>query len=177
MLIDPAISWTIAISLAVLFVSAAGHKLRDLGGFREVLRNYRLLPEILVPAAAVLLIALELTAVVLLLVADTRMAGALLSAGMIAIYALAMAINLLRGRVNLDCGCLGVGRRQPVRWWMVGRNVTLAAIALLAVPPMMSRELTALDGVTIACATLSLALLYTAQSLLGATGMRLRGNT
>jgi hypothetical protein len=176
-LIDPAISWTIAISLAVLFVSAASHKLRDPARFREVLRNYRLLTEILVPTAAVLLIALELTAVVLLLVVDTRMAGALLSAGMLAIYAVAMAINLLRGRVNLDCGCLGIGARQPVRWWMVGRNVALAAIALLTVPPMMPRELTALDGVTIACATLSLALLYTAQSLLGAAGVRLRGST
>lgn len=167
--IDPVISWAIALSVAVLFVATASHKLRDWEQFREVVRNYRLLPEALVPLSAAILIALELSAAVLVLLVATRPIGAELSAGILAAYAVAIAINLRRGRVNLDCGCLGISRRQPVRWWMVGRNVAIAALALIAGQPVMSRELTALDGVTIVCATLSLAFLYTAQSLLGAT--------
>jgi len=165
--IDPAISWTLALSVAVLFAAAASHKLRDWKQFRDVVRNYKLLPDAVVPLSAIALIALECGAAILVLFVATRAIGATLSACILATYAVAMAVNLRRGRVNLDCGCLGIGRRQPVRWWMVRRNLAIAALALIAVLPMASRELTALDGVTIICATLSLAFLYTAQSLLG----------
>lgn len=167
-LIDPAISWTLALSVAVLFGAAASHKLRDWKQFRDVVRNYKLLPDALVPGSAIALIALECGAAILILFVATRPIGAILSTCVLAVYAVAIAINLRRGRVNLDCGCLGIGRRQPVRWWMVRRNLAIAALALIAVLPMASRELTALDGVTIIGATLSLAFLYTAQSLLGA---------
>ncbi len=166
--IDPAISWAIALSVAVLFSAAASHKLRDWKQFRDVVRNYKLLPEALVPLSAVIVIALECSAAVLLLLIATRSIGAVLSACILVAYAVAIAVNLRRGRFNLDCGCLGIGRRQPVRWWIVGRNLALAALALIAGLPMVSRELTALDGVTIICVTLSLAFLYAAQSLLGA---------
>lgn len=167
-LIDPAISWTLALSVAVLFGAAASHKLRDWKQFRDVVLNYKLLPDAVVPLAAIALIALECAAAIFVLIVATRSIGAILSAGILATYAVAMAVNLRRGRVNLDCGCLGIGRRQPVRWWMVGRNLAMAVLALIAGLPMASRELTALDGVTIIGATLSLAFLYTAQSLLGA---------
>jgi hypothetical protein len=49
---------------------------------------------------------------------------------------------------------------------MVGRNVVLAAVVLLATLPRGARELAALDMVTIAGALLSLAALYSAQSAL-----------
>lgn len=166
--IDPVISWTIALSLATLFAAAARHKLSDPERFREVVRNYKLLQDAWVSLSAAILIALEVSAAVLVLLAATRPIGAQLSAGLLASYAVAMAINLRRGRLNLDCGCVGVGRRQPVRWWMVGRNAAMAALALVASQTMTTRELTALDGITIVGATASLALLYTAQGLLGA---------
>jgi hypothetical protein len=79
-----------------------------------------------------------------------------------------MAINLSRGRVHLDCGCLGFGRRQAIRWWMVGRNLTIAALALLAGEAMSARALTALDALTIVCATVTFVVLYTAQGVLAA---------
>lgn len=167
--IDPAFSWTIALSVALLFVIAVSHKLRDWSEFRQVVRNYELLPEALVSLAAGSLIALELGAAVLILMTATRPAGAAMSSGLFAVYAAAMAINLRRGRVNLDCGCLGAGRRQPIRWWMVARNLALAVVALSAVAQPTARALGALDAVTIGCATLTLAFLYAAQNLLQAT--------
>ncbi len=167
--IDPAFSWTIALSVALLFVIAASHKLRDWSEFRQVVRNYDLLPDALVALSAGILTVLELGAAVLILVTATRPVGAAVSSGLLAVYAAAMAINLLRGRVNLDCGCLGAGRRQPIRWWMVARNLALAVVALSAVAQPTTRALGVLDAVTIGCATLTLAFLYAAQNLLQAT--------
>lgn len=168
MQIDPAISWAISLSVAALFAAAAAHKLRDWTQFREIVRNYQLLPRRMVPAAAATTIALELSTALLILLVATRPIGALLAAGLLIAYATAMAINLGRGRVNLDCGCLGIGRRQAVRWWMVTRNVLIAAFALIAGQPMVAREITALDAVTVVCAAVSLAFLYAAHNVLGA---------
>jgi hypothetical protein len=171
MRIDPAISWVIALSVAALFAVAAVHKLRDWARFREVVRNYQLLPHGLAPLGAATAIALEIASALLILAVPSRPVGALLAATLLVGYATAMAINLARGRVQLDCGCLGIGRRQPVRWWMVMRNLVVAALALLAGQPMIGRELIALDAVTIVCTAASLAILYTAQNVLG-TGAR-----
>jgi ABC-type transporter Mla MlaB component len=52
---------------------------------------------------------------------------------------------------------------------MAGRNLVLAAIVLLAAFPRDARELAALDIVTIASALLSLAALYSTQSVLTRT--------
>jgi hypothetical protein len=166
--IDPAISWTIALSVAALFAVAVAHKVQDWTTFREVVRNYQLLPRRLVPLVAAAAIALELAATLLVLIAATRPIGALLAAGLLTGYATAMAINLARGRIHLDCGCLGLGQRQAVRWWMVARNLLLAALALLAGLPVLGRELTMLDAVTMIGTTATLAILYTAQSTLAA---------
>jgi hypothetical protein len=167
--IDPVVSWTIALSVAALFAVAAAHKLGDWTKFGEAVRNYQLLPRRVVPFAAAMVTALELGAALLILIAATRPFGALLAAGLLAGYATAMAINLARGRVHLDCGCLGVGQRQAVRWWMVGRNLAIAALALLAGQPLVARELTLLDADTVVCTAVTLAILYTAQNVLGAS--------
>jgi hypothetical protein len=171
--IDPAISWVIALGIAILFATAVGHKLRDWKGFQATVANYGLLPGAVVPMAAAVVMALECSAVLFILLIETRSLGALLSAGLLGSYALAMAINLVRGRDILDCGCLGISQRQPVRWWMVGRNLAMAALSLIASGPIGVRALTALDAVTIIGATLSLALLYATLNQLGAAAPRL----
>jgi hypothetical protein len=170
--IDPAVSWVIALGIAVLFATAVGHKLNDWRRFQSTVANYRLLPNALVALAAAVVTALECGAVLCILLIETRSVGALLSAGLLGLYALAMAVNLVRGQVILDCGCLGITQRQPVRWWMVGRNLALAALSLIAGLPVGMRALTALDAVTIIGAALSLALLYATLNQLGAVAPR-----
>ena len=41
-------------------------------------------------------------------------------AALLALYAIAIAINLARGRTSIDCGCLSVGHRRRISRWMVG---------------------------------------------------------
>ena len=51
------------------------------------------------------------------------------------LYATLIFYNLIIGRVNLDCGCGGVGTK--LSWWMFGRNVALLLVCI----PARSREL------------------------------------
>src|SRR5205809_721868 len=48
---DPVIDATLRTALALLFLVAAGHKLRDLGRFRATLAEYRLVPAALAALA------------------------------------------------------------------------------------------------------------------------------
>lgn len=167
--LDPTLYWIVTLGAVLLFGAGAGHKLADWRRFRAAVGNYRLLPDPLVPPGAAAVVALELAACVLLLLPAQRAGGALLAAALLALYAIAIGVNLARGRPSIDCGCLGVGRRAPISRWMVGRNLVLGALVLLASLPPDPRELAALDIVTIAGALLSLAALYSAQSALTRT--------
>jgi hypothetical protein len=62
-----------------------------------------------------------------------------------------------------------VGRRQPIRWWMVSRNLIISVITLLAAARPTPRALGGLDALTIIGAALSLTVLYVAYNLLQAS--------
>ncbi len=166
MTLDPAVSWFLALGLALLFGFAAGHKLADRGRFLAVLADYDLLPERLVPLAWVMVAAAEVVVVPLLAWPGFRTTGACLAVALLSAYAIAIAVNLLRGRTRIDCGCLGFGRRDRITWNMVARNLALVAPALALLLPEGQRELEALDALTI-CAGL------VASAVLAATIVRL----
>src|SRR5262245_36242637 len=102
---DPVIDATVRADLALLFVVAAAHKLRDPARFRATVADYRLLPDPLVPLGAACLIVAE--PVVVAALASSRWWGLAGAAALLALYAAAIAINLARGRRHLDCGCAG----------------------------------------------------------------------
>lgn len=162
MTLDPAIGWILALSLALLLGDAAGHKLRDPARFRSALAGYRLMPEALVVPAGFAVVVAELLAAVLLVLPSWRAEGAAMAATLMVAYALAIGVNLLRGRTRIDCGCLGFGRTERIAWWMVARNAVLAAVAFGAMLPSSTRGLTALDAVTVGGTVLTVALLYAA---------------
>ncbi len=130
---------TLALALATLFASAAAHKLHARERWPAVLRQYRLLPEVLVAPVAALLPLTEALAAAALLWPRTSAAGALFIAALLLAYAYALAINLRRGRTSIDCGCLGAQRRRGIAPWMVGRNLLLAAAALALLLPTDGR--------------------------------------
>lgn len=164
--LEPLISATIASGLALLFANAVIHKVRDVPRFRETLKRYELLPSVLVPTAVGLIVVAEITVVIASLLPAWRSAGAAAGAALLLLYAAAMSINLRRGRVSMDCGCGGVGERQTLDWWMVRRNLLLAALALVATLPVSARELGWSDLFVMSCATASAAGLYLAHATL-----------
>ena len=125
--------------LVAIFATAAASKATALLEFEGVVGNYRLLPRRLAPVVARLLPAVEAATVVLLLLPATRGLGAPLAISLLVLFGFAMAVNIRRGRTEIDCGCFRTTHRQRLSWWLVGRNAALAVTgALLWLP--VSRE-------------------------------------
>ena len=152
--------------LALVFLSAVVHKLRAPRDFLATLRGYGLVPGFVAPAVAVGLIASEGAVGAGLLAPATQRAAALGAAALLGLYGAGIAINLLRGRRDIDCGCGGPAARQPLSAWLVLRNVCLAAAAIAALLPSSSRPLEALDGFTIGAGVAVLYLQYLSTNLL-----------
>jgi hypothetical protein len=164
--IDPVVSWIAALTMAMLFATSVLHKLRDWPRFRGVVADYRIVPHPLAAPVAAAVVAIESAIVVLLSWPGSRKAGGLAAGCLLIAYAFAIALNLHRGRTALDCGCVAVGRRSRIHRGMVVRNLVLAASMLLVVVTPGHRGLTALDALTVAGATVILALLYVASDTL-----------
>jgi Methylamine utilisation protein MauE len=171
--IDPVASVLLRVLLGVLFASAALAKLRDLRGFATAVAGYRLLPKILAGPAAAGFVAAELALASALWLPSLRAAAAIGAASLLTLYAFAVALNLLRGRRDIDCGCGGPFGRQRLSEGLVLRNLGLAAAALACALPVAPRALSWLDAVTLAAAVAAASALYAAtEVLLAAAGAR-----
>lgn len=167
-LTDPVVVLVVRWGLAAVFVFAVIHKLSAMPEFVVTLGAYRLLPAPLTTPLAWLLVAIELL-VALGLLANSD-GFAMLAAGWLCLYALAMLINLMRGRRDLDCGCGGPVGRQNISGALVLRNLALAAVALLSAwPPEPSRSLAWLDWFTVLAASTTMVLIWAAASQLSST--------
>jgi len=161
--VDPVVVVILRAALALLFVAAAAHKLRDRDGFRASLEAYRLLPAGALAPAARALPLVELATAALLVTPRAGRAGALAAASLLLLYALAMGVNLARGRRDLDCGCTGPGARGgKIGGALLARNALLVAAALATLLPAAPRALVWVDLVTVPLALLALATLYAA---------------
>jgi uncharacterized membrane protein len=163
---DPALTWTLAVAVSMLCAASAAMKFADLGQFAAAVENYRILPRVLVAPAASMIPALEALAAMGLLVPATRAGASLLMAVLLAIFSAAIAINLARGRREIDCGCFGPALRQTLSGWLVARNAILfAAVAAVAAPARL-RPLGFADLVTIVFGAATLTVLYASMNYL-----------
>ena len=120
----------IRVAVALVFLVAAVAKLKNLATFAGVVANYRLLPAALATPFAYGLPPLELLLGVALL------AGApgaeWVAAGLLVLFAVAMGVNIARGRAHIDCGCFNSTLKQPLKIAFLARNTLLAVLLLLA---------------------------------------------
>jgi hypothetical protein len=117
--------------LSLVFARSAAHKVAEFSFFSATLGEYRLLPALFIGPVAIALTIAEIAAIGLLLFPNTRTAGAGIAMSLLSLYAVAMAVNLHRGRYRIDCGCGGPG--QMISWALVVRNLILAGAASLVV--------------------------------------------
>ena len=121
-----------ALGFALLLGSGSWRKLRDLDGFRAVLADYRLMPARATRPAALAVAGVEGTLGVLWLVGPWRVEAGIVAgfgtALLMFAYGGAIAVNLLRGRSWIDCGC---GGGEQLSWILVIRNLVLTGFALL----------------------------------------------
>ncbi|MEE4186220.1 MAG: MauE/DoxX family redox-associated membrane protein [Gammaproteobacteria bacterium] len=157
-MIDPLLVLIISASLALLFFMAARHKMSEPLRFAGTLAAYRILPEAMVPRTARILPYLEMAVVFMILVPPTRPLAALAAAVLLAVYALAMGLNLARGRSDIDCGC--GGQPQLLSPWLICRNLVLVAGCGLLLLPVADRRIALADALLLALMTAVLAMLY-----------------
>ena len=110
---------------ALIFLSAAVGKMRFWTVFEGVVANYRLLPRALIPAVAYALPPLEALIGACLLLGVASPWAPLAAAALLGVFAIAMTVNLLRGRSHIDCGCFQGTLKQTLRWPLVARNAVL----------------------------------------------------
>ncbi|MGY3175313.1 hypothetical protein ACVWYU_004738 [Pseudomonas sp. TE12234] len=172
---DPIFIIASAVAIAVLLASAATHKVRAPARFARQLADYQLLPDSLARPVARLIPLLELAIAFALLVPVSRGWAALSAAGLLALYAAAIGINLWRGRRDIDCGCAGPDQAQPLRPVLLLRNSVLVVLALLASVAPIARDMTLFDGfVTVAAAAVALLIYAAADGLLANSPLLLK---
>lgn len=157
-MIDPLIVLIISASLALLFFMAARHKMSAPGQFQATLAAYRLLPEALVAPVAKVLPLLEMLVVFMILIPMTRPFAAVIAAVLLSVYALAMAVNIARGRSDIDCGC--GGQPQLLSPWLLVRNLVLIAGSCLLLAPNSDRAIVWPDAFLLVLMTAVLAMVY-----------------
>lgn len=128
--------------LGCVFVFAAVPKLADPHAFAVAISNYHLLPDVASRALGAALPPLELLVGVALLTGVHARGAAVLSAGMLVVFAIALTRAMLLD-INVDCGCFGSAARAEIGWDSVVRNAGLTALATLVVlaPDVRLREL------------------------------------
>lgn len=161
--IDPVPASVLTLALAALWTASAVHKLHDPGAFGGALAAYALLPQRAVLIVARALPLIEITVATGLLLRASREAAALASALLLGLYALAIAVNLRRGRRDLDCGCVGFGRRSTISTTLLWRNAALVLTSLAAgFLPRSGRALGWIDLFTVAVGVAAAVLIYAA---------------
>lgn len=171
---DPVVVVGSRLAVALLFATAASHKLRNFVDFRDTVENYDLLPAFLLAPAAVVVIGLEVAIVAALLYPPAVAAGSTAAIWLLLCYMFAIGINLARGRRSIDCGCGGRSLRQPISEWLVLRNLLLVGVAWLAGGAMVARDVTVWDYLLGLLALATFSLLYIATEHLLANAPRLR---
>jgi hypothetical protein len=127
--IDPIIIAIAHYAVALLFLSSAYAKATNFAVFRATLAEYELLPPALAGLAAVVFTGAECLIGSTALFAGTATAAMIAAACLLCLYALAIGINLARGRRDIDCGCTGPATRQQLSGWLLARNAGLVAFA------------------------------------------------
>jgi uncharacterized membrane protein YphA (DoxX/SURF4 family) len=174
MTLDPVLSWSLRLALALLFSAAAWHKLADPRRFAATMRAYDLVPEAWALPLGWLFVLVEGTVAVGLVSPPAYQTAAVAAATVLSIYTAAISLNLARGRREIDCGCFASTAKVPLGPGLVLRNLALIAAAVALLLPVRVRAWAWVDGVTVMSAVLAASLLWAAGQRLAQTGPRLR---
>ncbi len=171
--IDPILLAIAHFAVALLFLGSAYAKVSNFAVFRATLAEYELVPAALVGCAAMIFASAELLIGVAALVPATTVAAMLAAAFLLCVYALAIGINLARGRRDIDCGCTGPATRQLLSGWLLVRNGVLVAFASIGTLGSSGRPLIAADWVVVGLGLAAVITLYAAINQLMANVPRL----
>jgi hypothetical protein len=178
-LYDPMMLAFVQAILMLIFLAGAWSKLRARETFEGVVYNYRLLPEFAVLPASYLLPMGELAVGLGLAYSPARPYAAVGAIVLLTVFNIAIAVNLLRGRREIDCGCFSSVLKQHLSWWLIVRNLGLVALAgwlAWGVPGTLAEPIGWLDWTVGLAMALAVTLVYMTATLL-TTQAKLTHNT
>lgn len=103
----------------------------NLREFKQIIYAYNLIPAPLVGMFSYSLPWIEMITGIALLLKVLSPFAEFIAVGLFLIFAIAVGINLLRGRREIPCGCFS-GRVEKLSWLIVSRNMMLSGLALLS---------------------------------------------
>lgn len=139
--------------LGAVLVMAGVPKARDRTRTTRSVRGFQLLPDSAASVVGTVLPWLEIVLGVVLIVGVANLVAGIAAAALFAAFFLALAVNLVRDRRDLDCGCFAFGAGSDevahIRWWHAVRTAVFALTAVLvaAVPPLSLVERVAGAGI------------------------------
>ena len=126
----PGLALVARLILGSLFVYASIDKVAYPDAFVRIVQNYRLLPTPLTHLFSIVLPWVELCCGVFLLAGVRVRANALIIAGMLAMFIVAVTINLARG-LDMSCGCFTVDGGRQLGFALLVEDMILFALGLL----------------------------------------------
>jgi hypothetical protein len=170
--IDPLLLRIISLGFALLFLIGAVHKFSNREHFRASFEAYEIIPTSLSALVARIIPPLELLLgvgwLVFGLFAIEFKLVTFFSVGLLVSYALAIGINLKRGRNYIDCGCTFSSSNtsnadsgsQQISLGLVYRNLLLIIMAAVCTIPASDRSLQLVDVFGLFFSVVALILLY-----------------
>ena len=151
-----------AAAAALLLLLAGATKVRGTDALRRQIDAYQVLPAWLAGPVAKSLPYVEISAALVMFVRPS--AGGWLCALLYGGFSAGMAINLAKGRRELECGCFGKQESGRISWGHVGANVGLGTAAVVvAVGSPRFRAVDVLLGVSICLMLLLLLVVWDAR--------------
>lgn len=110
----------IRFGFGTMFLVAGASKLADLGEFADAIKHYKIIPGATAGAVAKGISVTEVVLGVVLLLGLGISFASLVGSALLVVFALAMAINLIRGR-RIPCGCKRGS--EPIQIKHIARNL------------------------------------------------------
>jgi hypothetical protein len=167
-MVDPLIIRIIALGFSLLFFFAALHKLGNREQFAAILTAYKILPSSILKPISLLIpfieLALSLSWLTFAILQLSIILVPIISLLLLGAYTFAIGINLLRGRIYIDCGC-GFAKNsgndiQQLSSGLIIRNSFLILATVVAAMSSSMRELGFIDHFALLMATIALTFVY-----------------
>ena len=148
-MVDFLIPQIAAYTVALIFLIGFWQKISDIELFEISVDAYALLPQWALKGFTYGIVSLEATASLFLLRKETMQIGAILAIVLLIIVSVAIAINLLRGRNDIGCGCGGIEDEQKISWLLVIRNLIIIVFLMPVFLTTAERTLVLVDNLTL----------------------------
>jgi len=124
-----------------MFITSAIGKITQFSDHQKIIKAYKIVPLSMTKPFAILDIAFEIIVGVLLMTFMIPEITLFLASFLLLLYSVAITINLLRGRTELDCGCGGIVGDNKISPILVIRNIGLIVVLFFIVGEIKTNAL------------------------------------